>query len=124
MIRRPTPFSERLALARQMVARRAQQPPVHLADQFSAAGREVLTLHDRLMMVLPQIEPDRRWHQRLNDQPSDEVRAYLLAALLGCTTDLRPPSAGRPAAGGGPPPAALHRLHTLYTDAPPSHHGR
>jgi hypothetical protein len=80
------PFHDRLALARQMVARRAPQPPVHLADQLGAAGREVRQIHDHLMSVLPQIEPDRHWRQRMDAEPSDEVRAVLLASLMGCTT--------------------------------------
>ena len=86
MIRQPAPFAERLALARVMVARRAPQPPVHLADQLDAADREVRQIHDRLISVLPMIEPGRHWRQRMDADPSDEVRAYLLAALLGCTT--------------------------------------
>jgi hypothetical protein len=86
MIRQPAPFAERLALARVMVARRAPQPPVHLADQLDAADREVRQIHDRLISVLPMIEPGRNWRQRLDSQPSDEVRAYLLAALMSCVT--------------------------------------
>jgi hypothetical protein len=35
-----------------MVARRAPQPPVHLADQLAAAGREVRQIHDQLVSVL------------------------------------------------------------------------
>lgn len=86
MKRQPASFADRLALARQMVARRAPQPPVHLADQVGAAGREVRQIHDRLVSVLPLIEPGRRWRQRMDSEPSDEVRAYLLAATMGCTT--------------------------------------
>jgi hypothetical protein len=106
--RSPAPFAERLALARQMVARRAAQPPVHLADQLGAAGREVRQIHDRLIAVLPTIEPGRNWRQRLDNEPSDETRALLLASLLGCQaicTHLR---------RGGPRPAiarlALRRV--------------
>lgn len=80
------PFRDRLALARRMLARRASRPPVHLADQLDAAGREARVLHDRLGAVLPLIEPDCNWRRRADAEPSDDTRAYLLAALLGCTT--------------------------------------
>jgi hypothetical protein len=36
--------------------------------------------------VLPILQPDRTWHQRIDADPSDTVRAYLLAATLDCTT--------------------------------------
>jgi hypothetical protein len=102
------PFSERLALARRLIARGSSGLPPHVADQLDAAGRETRVLHDRLMTVLPALQPDRNWRQRLDGSPSDEVRAYLLAALLGCTrvcVHLR---------RGGPRPAIarlpLHRV--------------
>ena len=34
--------------------------------------------------MLPILEPERNWHQRMDTDPSDDTRAYLLAALLGC----------------------------------------
>jgi hypothetical protein len=79
-------FRDRLALARRMVARGARSLPVDVADQLDAAGRETRLLHDRLGQVLPMMEPTRNWRQRADCEPSDEVRAYLLAALLGCAT--------------------------------------
>lgn len=84
---RPTaPFSARLELARRLVARGPSPLPTHTVDQIRAAGRETRQIHDHLVSVLPQIEPDRHWRQRMDSKPSDETRAYLLAALLGCTT--------------------------------------
>src|SRR4051812_15836335 len=80
------PFADRLALARRLVARGPSALPTHTVDQLGAAGREVRQIHDHLMSVLPQIEPDRHWRQRMDSEPSDETRAYLLAATMGCTT--------------------------------------
>src|SRR4051812_29492992 len=77
-------FADRLELARRMVARGARLAPVNIADQIGAAGREMRHHHDRLGMVLPAIEPARNWRQRVDPVASDETRAYLLAALLGC----------------------------------------
>lgn len=106
--RQPSPFRDRLCLARTMIARRPATAPIHLRDQLAAAGRDVRQLHDRLGAVLPMIEPERHWRQRMDTVPSDETRAVLLAALLGCTAiclHLR---------RGGPRPAiarlALHRV--------------
>src|SRR5215203_6160367 len=81
-----TPFAKRLVLARLLVARGSSTLPPHVADQLSAAGRETRVLHDRLGRVLPVLEPGRNWRQRAEREPSDEIRAYLLAALMGCTT--------------------------------------
>jgi hypothetical protein len=69
-----------------MVVRAMPSAPVHLADQLDAAGRETRQLHDRLGLVLPVLEPERHWRQRADLEPSDDVRAYLLAALMGCHT--------------------------------------
>jgi hypothetical protein len=80
------PFSARLALARRLIARGAAPAPVHLADQFDAAGVEARALHDQIGAVLPILQPDRAWHQRVDTTPSDAVRAYILAAVLDCTT--------------------------------------
>jgi len=79
-------FADRLALARRLVARRPLRPDVHLADQLAAAGSEARALHDRMGAVLPALQPDRAWYQRIEADPSDDVRAYILAALLDCTT--------------------------------------
>jgi hypothetical protein len=81
----PSPFTDRLALARRLVAKSAPTAPIHIADQLGAADREVRQLHDRLAAVLPMLEPARQWRQRMDAVPSDDIRAYLLAALLGCT---------------------------------------
>jgi hypothetical protein len=78
------PFEARLALAHRLIAHGLPPTPVHLADQLKAAGRETRQLHDRLGAVLPLLEPERRWRQRMDTDPSEDVRAYLLAALLSC----------------------------------------
>lgn len=80
------PFASRLALARRLVARGTAPAPIHLADQLAAAGTEARVLHDRIGATLPILQPDRRWRQRIDSDPSDDVRAYLLAAVLDCTT--------------------------------------
>ena len=59
--------------------------PVHLADQLKAASTEVREAHDRLCIVLPLLAPDRTWRQRVEPCSSDDVRANLLAGVLGCT---------------------------------------
>jgi hypothetical protein len=82
-VTRPT-FSERLALARAMIAHGAAPTPVHLADQLRAAGSEVRQIHDRLGAELPALQPDRHWRARVDADPSDDVRAILLAAVMGC----------------------------------------
>ena len=79
-------FPDRLALAHRLIARGAPSPAGHVADQLGAAGRETQQLHDRLGAVLPILEPDRNWRQRIDPDPSDDVRAYVLAATLDCTT--------------------------------------
>jgi hypothetical protein len=82
---RPT-FAQRLAAARAMIAGGAADVPGHLADQIRAAGAETRHLHDRMGAVLPLLEPGRNWRPRVDADPSDTTRAYLLAALFGCTT--------------------------------------
>jgi hypothetical protein len=79
------PFPTRLALARRLVARGAAPAPVHLADQLAAAGAEARVAHDRLGATLPLIQPGRHWRQRIDPDPSDDVRAYILATVLDCT---------------------------------------
>ena len=79
------PFDVRVRVARALIARPLAEIPVHLADQFAAAADETREAHDRLGVVLPLLAPDRRWHQRVERDASDDVRAYLLAGLLGCT---------------------------------------
>jgi hypothetical protein len=78
------PFAHRLAAARQMIARGAAGVPGHLADQFAAATGETRQITDRLGVLMPVLQPDRHWRQRVEAQPSDDVRAYLLAGLLAC----------------------------------------
>jgi len=80
----PTTFATRLAAAHGLIARGLGPLPDHLTDQLRAAGAEVRTLHDRIAAVLPSIEPDRNWRQRLDAEPSTDTRAYLLAAVLAC----------------------------------------
>jgi len=77
------PFATRLRLARELIAQRAPTAPIHLADQFDAAAAEVRAAHDRLGVLLPLLALDRTWYQRLDIAASDDVRAYLLAGVLG-----------------------------------------
>jgi hypothetical protein len=79
-------FAARLDLARALIARGAAPTPVHVTDQLDAAGAEARVLHDRIGATLPLLEPDRSWFQRIDSSPSDDVRAYILAAMLDCTT--------------------------------------
>lgn len=79
-------FATRLALARRLISRGMAAPTVHLADQLAAAGSEARVLHDHIGAALPVLQPDRDWRSRVEADPSDDVRAYLLAALMGCTT--------------------------------------
>jgi hypothetical protein len=51
---------------------------------MQAANAEVRSMADRLGMLLPVLSPDRSWHQMMDTTPSDDVRAYLLAGVLGC----------------------------------------
>jgi hypothetical protein len=103
------PFAARLALARAMLARGAPAAPVHLADQFRAASADTRLLHDRIGVLMPLLEPGRNWRQRMDAEPPDDTRAYLLAALLGCTEAC--PHLRR----GGPQPAFV-RLPLHRTD--------
>jgi hypothetical protein len=80
------PFDDRLDLARRLIARGASRVPNHLADQLAAAGSEARAMHDCIGAALPILAPDRNWRQRIEDGPSDDVRAYILAATLDCTT--------------------------------------
>src|SRR4051794_32008961 len=84
--RPPASFADRLALARALVARGATRQPVQIEDQLDAAAREARLFHDRLGAILPVIEALKRWQHRSDCEPSDETRAYLLAALFGCTS--------------------------------------
>lgn len=79
-------FATRIALARMLIARGASPPAVHLADQLGAASGEARLFHDRIGALLPVVAPERPWYQRLDTSPSEDVRAYLLAAVLDCTT--------------------------------------
>jgi len=79
-------FADRLNVARRLLARGASRPPVHLANQLEAAGKDARVLHDRLVAALPILQPDRQWYGRVEVAPSDEVKALLLAAILDCTT--------------------------------------
>jgi hypothetical protein len=106
---RNVPFTDRLAVARHLIARGAAPMLTHLADQLGAAGREAHRLHERIGGVMQVVQPTRGWRQRMDAALSDEVRAYLVAAVLGCLADtcchLRK---------GGPQPAlALLPLHRM-----------
>jgi len=79
------PFAARLRVARELIAHRAPPLPVHLTDQLDAAATEVREAHDRLAVVLPLLMPNRIWRHWVEACASDDVRAYLLAAVLGCT---------------------------------------
>jgi hypothetical protein len=78
-------FCGRLALAHRMLARGPEAAPAEVADQMTAANGEVRRMADRLGMLLPILSPDRNWHQMMESTPSETVRAYLLAGVLGCT---------------------------------------
>jgi len=78
-------FADRLNVARKLIARRSV-PPVHLTDQLEAAGSEARALHDRIGATLPVLEPERNWRHRVEADPSDDVKALILAAVLDCTT--------------------------------------
>jgi len=78
------PFADRLALAYGLIARGLPPSAVHVADQLAAAGAEARVLHDRIGAVLPFLQPDRQWYRRLEVAPSDDVKAYILAAVLDC----------------------------------------
>jgi hypothetical protein len=67
-----------------MVARGPMGLPGHIADQTKAAGRDMHRAYGRLSSVLPALEPERNWRQRVDLESTDEVRALLLAGLLGC----------------------------------------
>jgi hypothetical protein len=79
-------FAAHLELARRLIARGPAPLPNHVTDQLDAAGAEARTLHDRIGAALPVLQPDRAWYQRIDSSPSDDVRAYILAATLDCTT--------------------------------------
>jgi len=81
-----TPFSTRLALAQRMIAHGPRPLPGHVADQLGAASSDTRQLHDRIGVVMPLLQPDRHWRQRVDAAPASGAWAYLLAALLGCTT--------------------------------------
>ena len=80
------PFAVRLALARALIAREVPPVPVPVADQLGAAGSEAVRLHDRIAAALPILEPHRGWRRLREAAPSDDARAYLLAALLDCAS--------------------------------------
>ena len=80
------PFATRLRLARELIAHRAPPPPVYLADQLDAAAADVRATHDRLGVLLPLLASDRTWYQRLDADASTDVRAHLLASVLGTET--------------------------------------
>jgi hypothetical protein len=102
------PFADRLEFARVLLPRGARTMPVHLADQLRAASTDTRHLHDRIGAIMPLLEPGRNWRQRMDASPSTETRAFLLAAVLGCSTVC--PHLKR----GGPQPAIarlpLHRV--------------
>lgn len=79
------PFPVRLAAAQRLLARRTASMPEHLSDQLDAASSETASMATRLGMLLPILSPERSWFQRENTSPSELVRAYILAAVLGCT---------------------------------------
>jgi hypothetical protein len=97
------PFHERLAVAREMMAKPMRMPPTWIGDQLAAAAAETRIVHERVGAVLPILEPDRSWRRRDAD-PTAESTAYLLAALLGCLARL----CCHLRRGGGPQPAVAH----------------
>ena len=53
------PFATRLRLAHAMIAHGGPPPSTHVRDQLGAAGAEARTLHDRMGLLLPVLEPGR-----------------------------------------------------------------
>jgi hypothetical protein len=78
-------FATRLQVARLLLARGVPPAPVHLGDQLDAAADETREIHDRLGAALPLLHPGRAWYQKADPHSSADVRAYLLAGVLGCT---------------------------------------
>jgi len=99
MSRQSLDFPTRLALARKLVAHGPSPLPTHVRDQLGAASDETRVLHDRIGAALPLLDPDRNWRERIDMRPSDEVRAHLLAATIGCLpcVHLRKDSSPQPA---------------------------
>lgn len=77
-------FRTRLAAARALMAHGWTPPPTNIRDQLGAAAKDVRAAHAALGQVLPLIDPSRGWRERMDTAPSDDVRAYLVAAMLGC----------------------------------------
>jgi hypothetical protein len=77
-------FPTRLTLARALIARGGPPAPGHVADQIDAAGAEARVALDRLGVLLPLLAPDRNWREWIDITPSADIRAYLVAAVLGC----------------------------------------
>ena len=102
-------FATRLRVARELIAGAHHRSPGHVADQLAAASRDTRALTEKLAVVLPLLAPERNWRQRLDTSPSDDVRAYLLAAVLDCST------ACFHLKRGGPQPAII-RLPLRRTD--------
>jgi hypothetical protein len=50
-----------------------------------AAASESREAHDRLVVVMPLLVPDRRWHRSTETAPFDDIGAYLLAGVRGRT---------------------------------------
>lgn len=77
------PFTERLAIARQLIAAgpRAVTVPSHLHDQVEAAARECHQAVEQAGVIAALLEPDRRWRQSTR-RGRDDQRAHLLAAVL------------------------------------------
>jgi hypothetical protein len=75
-------FTERLELARHLVAH-GSTPPAHELDQLDAAARETREQIGVVGVLLTLAQPTRGWrHAHRSGTP--EQQAYLTAALLGC----------------------------------------
>jgi hypothetical protein len=108
--RRPAgSWPDRLAVARELVACGAPAPSVDLADQLGAAGKEARGLHDRIGALASALHAGRPWYHRREHAVEDDVRAYLVAAVLDCLPD----SCSHLRKGGPQPALALLPLRRI-----------
>ena len=77
-------FRDRLAAARRLVTINTAQMAAGMADQVEAASGESFEALVAAGVVLALVQPDRKWHFSTQDAPTDEVKAHLVAGILGC----------------------------------------
>jgi hypothetical protein len=79
-----TPFEQRLAAAFRLVDLTPRHVPLSVLDQAQAAADESLGILLDIGQAMATIDPEREWRHTVQDVPSADVRAHLLAGLLGC----------------------------------------